>query len=549
MTTKTRELTSCYDPKFYGKTIANIRASLLPVSILASPKYLRRKFPAILFHKLLYGLFEFDHGEPIIHGDPFMGHEVDRAWIVDIDELVWRWADITKHRIAAERHRKAKALAYFEALRTMGLLYLEKQEGSQYMVRFPELVQWEAQKQWELLGDGVIHPDDRGKLNKLHWFGNGCSWDLILPNRKRIQVYVKGSIRRKKTVQVCPRTWANYANRIVTCNCRAILGGACDYHVWSERPKRRKAIRKRRQTINTMEVFPYYKEKRKEAMKEELREEIAGSAPTFRTWPICNAVGARFNGHSLTTEKRRMHWRDTINIIPQALVVGAPVTRKEIPAIKAIRKRYNAQPYRFYPVPGRLGFYQPQLDCENQIEYKKKHHNWALYPDIPPELFCRVESKGPMPKECLEMTIPQVTEHWSPHADKFGRRTHQVLSASTVRLAYLGDEGSPQMQEELKAAGLKIWQGPWRKKKRVAVRGCHHKDRTKAKKQKQADGTWNGTFPMDLVAETQADKDRKVAPQTLYRRKIRERQKARKAEVFRYKSAFERRIDNGPHRS
>jgi hypothetical protein len=543
------ERTSAYDPKFYGTTIPNLRASLVPISILASPKFLWRKFPAIFFHKLLYGLLKYDYGEPIVHRDPFFHKEIDRAWIVDLDELVERWADITKHDISTERHRRSKAMLYYEALRKMDLLFLERQEDGRYMVRFPELTEWLVQKQWELLANKTLDGDDLAKLNRLHWFGNGCSWDLIMPNRKRLKVYVGGSIRRKKSVAVCSRTWANYANRIATCNCRAILGGACDYHVWSERPKKRRAIRKQRETLDLGKFFPAHVKQRKEAMKERLRVEIEESAPTFRTWPIANSTGARFFGHSVATEKRRMHWRDTINIVPQAIVMGGNVTFKEIPKLKAIRKRHGAQPLRFHPVPGNHGLFQPQLDCPNLIEFKKKFHNWALYPDIPAELVCRPESDGSVPKECLEITIPQVTEHASPHGKtSWGRTEFKVLSASTVKLAYLGDEGSPQMQEEMEAAGLKPWEGPWRKKKRVPVRGCHHKDRTKVRKQMQADGTWTGMLPMELLTETQADLDRKVSPQTLYRREIREQKKARDEEESRYNSIFSDRIDNGPHR-
>ncbi len=545
----TSERTSAYDPEFYGTTIPNLRSSLLVVSLLASPRFLARKFPALFFHKLLYALLSKDHGEPIVNRDPVTYAEIDRAWYVDLDELVDRWADITKHDIATERHRKAKALSYYEALRAMDLLYLERQPDGRYLVHFPELTQWLAEKQWVLVSEGIMSFEDLAKLNRLHWFGNGCSWDLIMPHKTRIKVYVGGSIRRKKSVKVDSRTWANYANRIATVNCHAILCGACDYHVQSERPQRRKAIRKIRETLDLGKVFPAQVKKRKEAMKDKLREEIEASAPTFRTWPISNTTAARFFGHSRRTEQRRMHWRDTINIIPQALVMGEPVTYKEIPALRAIRERYGAQPFRFYPVPGSPGKFQPQLDCPNLIEFKKKYQNWALYPDIPPELYCRPDRDGSIPRECMEMVIPQVTEHASKHGvTSWGRADFKVLSASTVKLSYLGDEGSPEMQEELKAAGLKPWEGPWRKKKRVPTRGCHHKDRTRYRQQQQAAGTWNGTLPMDLLVETEADKARKVSPQTLYRREVRERQKAREEELSRYKSPFEARIDSAPHR-
>jgi hypothetical protein len=555
---KLGELTHPYDPKFYGTQIPNIRNSLLQVASLASPG-LRRQFPAAVFHKMLYGLLKFDHGEPTIHKDPFSRQETHRTWTVDLDELVQRWAHITRHSDTTWRNCRGKALAYYEALRALDLLLLEEREDGRYEVGFPELVQWQAQKQWELITSGALLPEDLAKLNRQHYFGNGCSWDLIFPYKKRLKILEGGATRRKRSVKVCARTWANYFNRIVTLNSRGILGGGCDYHVQSERPQKRKAIRHQRKALKA----PLMSEVRraKEDMKELVREQIEASDPTFRSWPPANATTARYHGHSLATEKRRLHMRDTVNVIRQALVMGAPVPGKVVGKLKAIRGRYGAQPLRFVPVRGRPGWYQPQKDEPSRVEFKKKYQNWALYPDIPAELKCLPEREGPIPPECLEMTIAQVTEHDSPHT----KTRHKVLAPSTIRLAYLGDEGSSQMQEEMKAAGLNTYQGPWRKKKRVPARGCHHKDRTALKKKMMAEGTWRGTFPMDVLAETQADINRRVSPETLYRRNLRELKAIEAAEPDLrqvgpvpqswHKRAYENwkrknaeRTDNEPHR-
>lgn len=546
--------TNPFDPRFYGTTIPNLRAGFLYVSGRARPRELKRKFHPGFFVKILYDLLRYDHGEPDIERDEW-GNETHRTWTLTVEELAQRWADITKHRITTYRHRVAKAFDYLWHLGRMDLLHLEAIEGAEerYRVRFPDLVQWTGQKQQELINDGTLKRSDRKKLNRLHWFGNGCSWDWLLPNRHRIKIYVKGSLRSLKSVPACARTYATQTYKIATQHVRAILGGACDYHVQSERPARRRALRQKRKTIKYL--YPAQKTKAIAAMKEEIRQAIEETAPTFRTWPISNATGAEFQGHSPSTEKRRLHSRDIINIVPQALVMGPPVTGREIRQIVMIRERYGAQPFRFIPVPGQRGWYQPQLDVPNRIEYKRQFQNWALYPNIPAELYCRPDQNEKTPMECMELTVPQVTTHYSRYGRENGKSDFLVLAPSLVRLAYLGDEGSPEMQAELEKAGLKMWKGPFRKKKRVAVRGCHHKDRTRKKKQMQEAGTWKGTLPMEVMVPTQNDINRREAPQTIYRRELRERAAASKAEIKRVGSLYlndfvgmRGRIDNGPHR-
>jgi hypothetical protein len=546
---KNGELTSIFDPKFSSTTVPNLRASSLALTHRARPDELRRKFPPGLFHPLLHDVLKFDHGEATVHRDSVTGAEVYRYWTISQEELVWRWTDITKHRISTERHCRTKALAYYEAMSTMGLLFLEKQEDGRYQVQFPDMTQWMAQAMWELEAEGRLIERDLVKLNRLHWFGNGISWDMLLPNKRRVRIHDRGLILKIRSVAVCARTWANHANRIVTLVTDGILNGACDYHPYSERPKIRKSIRDDRRGLRDPSISQI--EKAKEELKGEALDKAEQGEPTFRSWTCCVAEMARFNGHSVTTHKRRRslgsEW--LINIERQALVVGEEVDYKVMARLRDVRERWGAQPYRFYPT--RPGYWQPQLDVPSRIRWKKKYLNWPMYHAIPPELYCRPEGRkdGTPPKECVEILVPMVTQHKAQYRAQFGKTQYVVLSPSVVRLAYLGDEGSPEMQRELKRAGLKTWKGPFRRKIRVAARGTHHKDRTKFKKKAQADGTWRGVFPMDLLDVTEADKNRRVHPRTLKNRRYKEEDyyydEATRASL---RSYFQGRIANGPHR-
>lgn len=508
------EWTSVFNPKFSATTVPNIRASMLALSHRARPAELRRKFSPGIFHCLLHDVLKFDHGEATVYRDEVSRTEVYRYWTVSLEELVWRWANITKHK--RNGHNRERALAYYQAMSVMGLLFLEEQEDGSYQVQFPDVTQWIAQTIWELEAHGKLINPDLVKLNRLHWFGNGMSWDLLLPNKRRVRIHDQGLILRIRSIAVCARTWANHANRIVSLISDGILNGACDYHAQSERPKIRKGIRNQRKGMRNPTFTEV--EKAKEEMKAEVRELAEQGEPTFRSWPCCVEEMARFNGHSVTTHKRRRslgsEW--LINIERQALVVGKAVDYKVMAKLKDIRKRWGAQPFRFIPVPGQPGRWQPQLDVPSIIRWKKKYLNWPMYHAVPTELYCRPEENKDRkpPKECIEILAPLVTKHKAPYRAQLGKTEYVVLSPSVMRLAYLGDEGSPEMQKELKRAGLKTWDGPFRRKIRVAARGTHHKERTRFKKKAQAEGTWRGVFPLDLLDLTETDKARRVHPKT-----------------------------------
>lgn len=508
------KLTDPFDSIFAATIVSVIRASFLALTNIACPRELRRKFPVGLFHRLLYDLMCFDHGRAIVLRDPDTREEIYRYWTVTEHELIQRWSAITLNRINTTRHARAKAMAYYQAMSTMGLLFLEKQSDNLYQIQFPNMTQWMAQTLWELEGVGVLIDADLTKLNRLHWFGNGVSWDLLLPRKRKIHIHDNGCIQKVRSVPVCPKTWANFARQIVVNITNAILAGACDYHAMSKRPAKRKRIRQQRETLKNPSRDDI--EDAKKEMKEQIRKQAEAGEPTFRSWVPSVAEMARFHRHSVTTEKRHRslgaEWLITIE--RQALVVGDAVDGIVVRKLKAIRAKWGAQPLRFIPVPGRPGKWQPQLDVPSRIRWKKQQLNWPMYHDIPAELFCRPERKGPLPKECMEILAPRVTTHDSP----YGKGSAKVLSPSVIRLAYLGDEGSPQMQEEMRRAGLRMWDGPFRRKIRVAARGTHHKDRTRIIRERKADGTWDGTLPLDVLDLTEADKRRRVHPQTLYRR-------------------------------
>jgi hypothetical protein len=423
------------------------------------------------------------------------------------------WASHLFHyRIADPKIRRKKVKTYLRLLACIHMDLIQIQFDKAWTITFPEddWVRWQADhfeasvrkelteeqiRRYSILNNHVnnqelgnffphhlklLHLPD-GKLNPT---------DPMLRIKHPLPddaEETEDDIRRfEKKRLVGAKRQATYSREITNEHFRAILGGACEYHPLSGKPRAKRSLRTAAQVVDKYERernilsyrVPRDIEEDKARVKAEYQERLANLQPTRDTWAVSNATAAGMMGHSLATQKRRMAHGHIVNTISQHLKLGE-VSGDNVPGLRDHLNEIG-YPCRFVPLRDKsgnpTGKFEVQRDRPSRFAYKKGHKNWTI-DQVPPCLWTNREGALPRKPNSKEGTRQAVvvTEHerdWNNYD-----ATRVLLRPNVVTLEHLPEQLDNEAEQELlRDLGLRRHsQSKWVRRARNARRGSHQK--------------------------------------------------------------------------
>jgi len=343
----------------------------------------------------------------------------------------------------------------------------------------------------------------------------------------------------EKPKPMTARRWNTYSWTILTEHFAALQTGGADTNPFSDKPQRRKEIKRAIIVRHTTRLF-----RDRKRVETELQAEVDASKPSRETWPLCNATGALVMGCSESTYKRRLSHCFVVKKVPQALKLGKPVHVSKLDAVMApFIKRYQqgliSHVPRLQPVGNNM--FVPQWDRPNKYFYRKGYHNWVIV-HVPKDLEV---GDGPYLRK-LDGTegtkqVVKTTVHRAPLQPGEVIPAVKVLKSNVVTLEHLpSDLQDPALWKELEEAGLEVFHSDYKKKVRVATRGSHRN----AEKRKKGSSLRN-------IRDLNAKERNRVNPHTRKRRVEDQarRERAKQREETKPWNMYERLAFHGLHDS